>query len=58
MITQGARNLLLHSMRMWPHIINEMFWTFVIKAVAKQHNSLQVVTLGQTSESILYGFKV
>ena len=45
-------------MRMWPQIINDMFWTFVIKAVAEQHNSLQVVTLGQTSESILYGFKV
>ena len=57
-LTQGDRTLLLRGMRMWPQIINEMFWTFVIKYFAERHNSLKIGTLGKTPESILYGFKV
>ena len=36
MILQGARNLLLHGMHMLPQIIDEMFWPFAIKYVAKR----------------------
>ena len=33
-LTQGARTLLLHGMRMWPQMIDAMFWPFAFKAMA------------------------
>ena len=57
-ITQGARTLFLHVMHMWPQMINGIFWTFAIKAVAEWRNSLQINIIGKTPESILYGIKV
>ena len=43
---------------MWPNMIDEMFWPFAIKAVAKRLNSLQVDLTGQTPESILHGVEI
>ena len=57
-LTTGARTLLLHGIRMWPQMIDDMFWTFSMKAVAERLNSLQVDTQGQTPESILHDIKV
>ena len=57
-LTQGARTLLLHGIRMWPQMIDEMMWPFAMKAVAERLNSLQVNTLGQTPESILHGIDI
>ena len=34
LLTNGARTQLLHSIRMWPQMIEKMFWQFPIKAVA------------------------
>ena len=39
-LTQGARTLLLHAMRMWPQMIDSMFWPFAFKAVAERLNAL------------------
>ena len=57
-LTQGARTLLLHGMRMWPQMVDEMFWPFAMKAVAERLNTLQIDTLGRTPESILHGIDV
>ena len=57
-LTTGGRTLLLHGRRMWPKMIDEMFWTFAIKAVAERLNSLQVDLTGQTPESILHGVEI
>ena len=54
-LTTGGRTLLLHGRRMWPNIIDEMFWPFEIKAVAERLNRLRVDLTGQTPESILHG---
>ena len=42
----------------WPQMIDDMFWPFTIKSVAKRQNSLQIDTLGRTPESILHGIEV
>ena len=58
MLTLGARTLLLHGMRMWPQMIDSMFWPFAMKAVAARHNKMQVDILGRTPESILHGVEI
>ena len=57
-LTTGAITLLLHGIRMWPQMIDDMFWPFAMKAVAERLNSLQVDTQGRTPESILHDIKV
>jgi len=57
-LTQGARTLLLHGMRMWPQMVDEMFWPFALKAVAERLNTLQIDSLGRTPESILHGIDI
>ena len=57
-LTAGARTLLLHGIRMWPQIIDYMFWSFAIKDVAKWINSLKVDILGRMPESSLHGVEV
>ena len=57
-LTTGGRTLLLHRRRMWPNMIDEIFWPFAIKAVAERLNSLQVDLAGQTPDSILHGIKI
>ena len=42
-------------MRMWPQMIDQMFWPFAFNAVAKRLNTLQVNLDCSTPESILYG---
>ena len=57
-LTQGARTLLLHGIRMWPQMIDQMFWPFAIKAMAERLNTLHLNTNGQTPESILYNIPI
>ena len=57
-LTQGARTLLLHGIRMWPQMIDQMFWPFAIKGMAERLNSLHLNTNGQTPESILYNIPI
>ena len=57
-ITTGGRTLLIHSRRMLPNKIDEMFWPFAIKSVAERLNSLQVDLTGQTPESILHDVEI
>ena len=54
-LTLGARTLLLHGIRHWPHMVDSLFWPFVMKAIAKRMNSLHVNSEGQTPELIMYG---
>jgi hypothetical protein len=54
-LTQGARTLLLHGMRMWPQMIDQMFWPFAVKAMAERMNSITIDTNGETPESKFYG---
>ena len=58
LLTNGARTLLLHGIRMWPQMIDGMFWLFFIKAVAERHNILHVDHKGRTPYSILHGVDV
>jgi len=55
-LTQGARTLLLHGMRIWPQMINSMFWPFCFKAMTERMKSLQVNLDGSTPESIMQRF--
>ena len=57
-MTTGARTLLLHVMRMWPQMIDKMFWPFAMKAIAKRLNSLQIDHKGRTPEYIPHGVNV
>ena len=50
----GARKILLHGTRMWPQMIDKMFWTFAMKYIAKRLNSLQIDHKGRTSGCILH----
>ncbi len=54
-LTLGACTLLLHGMRHWPQMVDTMFWTFAIKAMAKRMNSLHVNNEGNTPELLMYG---
>ena len=42
LLTNGARTLLLHGIRMWPQMKDEMFWPFSIKDVSERHNILHL----------------
>jgi hypothetical protein len=57
-LTQGARVLLLHGMRMWAQIADQMFWPFAIKAAAERMNSLHINIDGNTPESKFYGINI
>jgi hypothetical protein len=50
-LTLGMRTLLLHGMRHWPQIVDTLFCSFAIKAVAERMNTLHVNSAGQTPES-------
>jgi hypothetical protein len=58
LLTQTARALLLHGMRMWPQMVDQMFWPFAIKAAAERMNSLHIDTEGHTPESKFYGVNI
>jgi hypothetical protein len=53
-LTQTARVLLLHGMRMWPQMLDQMLWPFAIKAAAERMNSLYIDTDGYTPKSKFY----
>ena len=38
-LTTGACMILLRDIRMWPQVIEKMFWTFVMKDVSERLNS-------------------
>jgi hypothetical protein len=57
-LTQTARVLLLQGMRMWPQMVDQMFWPFAIKAAAERMNSLHIDTNGHTPESKFYGVNI
>ncbi len=54
-LTQTVRVLLLHGMRMWPQMVDQMFWPFAIKATSERMNRLHIDTDGHTPESKFYG---
>ncbi len=45
-------------MRMWPQLVDQMFWPFAIKAVAERINSLYIDIDGHTPESKFYGVNI
>ena len=57
-LTAGARTLLLHGIRMWIQIIDEIFSPLTIKAMAERMNIFQIDLKGRTLESILHGVEV
>ena len=57
-LTTSARKLLLHGMRMWPQMIDKMFWPFSMKDIAERLNSLHIYHKGRNPESIFHGVNV
>ena len=57
-MTTGARTLLLHGLRNWLQMIDEMFQSFSLKAINERLNSLQIYYKGRTPEYIMYRFNV
>lgn len=58
-LTNTARTLLLHAMRMWPGMIDTMFWPFALLAAAERINSLHLNKDGKsTPESKLHGVEL
>ena len=57
-LTTGAQTLLLNGTRIWPQMIDDIFWPFAMKAVAERLKNLQVDILGWTPESMLRGDEV
>ena len=55
MLTLSARTLLLHGIRMWPQMIDTMFWPFAFKAAAERHNCLSLNSQGLTLNAVLHG---
>ena len=55
-LTFDTCNLLLHGMRYWPQIIDNMFWSFSIKYFSEQMNILNVDLNGETPESKNMGY--
>ena len=45
-------------MRMWPQMVDQMFWSFAIKVSAERMNSLHIDTDGHTPESKFYGVNI
>ena len=54
MLTLSARTLLLHGIRMWPQMIDTMFWPFAFKAAAERHNCLSLNNQGLTPNAVLH----
>jgi hypothetical protein len=54
MLTLATRTLLLYGIRMWPQMIDTMFWPFAFKVAAKRHNLLSLDGQGQTPLSLLH----
>jgi hypothetical protein len=42
-------------MRLWPQMIDKMFWPFAVKAIAERMNSITININGETPESKFYG---
>jgi hypothetical protein len=49
---------LLHGIRIWPQMVDQMFWPFAIKAAAERMNSLHIDTEGQTPKSKFYSVNI
>ena len=57
-LTNGARTILPHGTRMWPQMIDGMFWTFSMKAISERLIILHIDNKGRTPEYILHGVNV
>jgi hypothetical protein len=57
-LTHIARVILLHGMRMWPQMVDQMFWPFAINAAAERMNSLHIDTDSHTPESKFYSVNI
>ncbi len=55
MLTLSTHTLLLHGMRLWPQMIDTMFWPFAFKAAAEHQHCLSFNKDGLTLISILHG---
>ncbi len=49
---------MLHGMRMWPQMVDQMFWPFAIKVAAEIMNSHHIDTEGHTLKSKFYGVNI
>ena len=47
-LTDVARTILLHGMKMWPEAISLSFWPFVLKYASDRHNRLTIDSFGYT----------
>ena len=47
-LTDLARTVLLHGMKMWPEAITLSFWPFALKYASDRHNRLTIDSLGYT----------
>ena len=47
-LTDIARTILLHGMKMWPEAISLSFWPFALKYASDRHNKLAIDSLGYT----------
>ena len=56
MLTLLAQTLHLHGIRMWPEMIDTMFWQFAFKAAAEWQNCLLLNSDGLTLNAVLHGF--
>jgi hypothetical protein len=55
---QTARIFLQHGMRVWPQIVDQMVWSFAIKAAAERMSSLYIDTDSHTPESKFYSVDI
>ena len=53
-LTTGARMLLIHGIRIWLQMIDEMFWPSALKAISDRLNILQIHHKRRTPEYILH----
>jgi hypothetical protein len=58
MLTLAARTLLLHGIRMWPQMIDTMFWPFAFEAATERHTLLPLNGQDQMPLSILHDVPV
>ncbi len=58
MLTLSVQTLLLHGIRMWPEMIDTMFWPFAFKAAAERHNCLLLNSDGLTPNAFLHGISL
>ena len=51
----GSQNLLFHSTRIWPEVVNTILWPFSLGSACHRHNNLEMEEEGRISEPIFSG---